>query len=148
MSTDEKVAKDLVQTLKDGRNGFTVAAERLRDGDHAPWAAVLERYSQQRAEFADQIVALGHEYGDDVEASGSLAARLHRGWISLKDAVTGDQDADAVLGAVVTGENHAVSEYAKALEADLSAGFRTMVLEQHRGIVAARDEIKALQTQS
>ena len=144
MSDDEKVAKDLVETLKDGERGFAAAAEKLRDGDRPEWATVLQRLSEQRAGFGREIVALGHQYGDDVDESGSATAALHRGWISLKDALTGD-DAGSVLGAAVTGEDHAVSEYERALEQDLSAGFRDVVVGQHAAVVAARDEVKALQ---
>ena len=36
------------------------------------------------------------------------------------------------------------SEYEKALELDLSAGFREVVTRQHGEVVAARDEVKAL----
>ncbi|CAN7564146.1 PA2169 family four-helix-bundle protein [Terrabacter sp. LjRoot27] len=143
MSDDEKVAKDLVETLKDGERGFASAAEKLRDSDRAEWATTLQRLSEQRAGFRREIVEMGHEYGDDVDESGSVAASLHRGWISLKDALTGD-DAGSVLGAAVTGEDHAVSEYEKAEKADLSAGFRAVVARQHAAIVAARDEVKAL----
>ena len=144
MSADEKAAKDLVETLKDGERGFAAAADKLRDSDRPEWASVLQRLSEQRAGFRREIVALGHEYGDDVDASGSAAAALHRGWISLKDALTGD-DAGSVLGAAVTGEDHAVSEYERALQQDLSAGFRAVVERQHLAVVAARDEVKALQ---
>ncbi|QKE85865.1 PA2169 family four-helix-bundle protein [Arthrobacter sp. NEB 688] len=147
MSDDAKAAKELVETLKDGERGFADAAEKLRDSDHPEWATTLHRLSEQRAGFHREIVALGHEYGDDVDESGSAAAALHRGWIALKDAVTGDSP-DSVLGAAVTGEDHAVKEYEKALEQDLSAGFREVVARQHADVVAARDEVKALQTAS
>ncbi|MER7072763.1 PA2169 family four-helix-bundle protein [Terrabacter sp. NPDC000476] len=145
MSDDAKVAKELVETLKDGERGFTSAAEKLRDSDRAEWATTLQRLAEQRAGFRREIVEMGHEYGDDVDESGSVAATLHRGWISLKDALTGD-DAGSVLGAAATGEDHAVSEYEKGLEQDLSAGFREVVSRQHAAVVAARDEVKALQT--
>jgi uncharacterized protein (TIGR02284 family) len=145
MSADEKVAKDLVETLKDGRDGFASAAEKLRDSDNPTAASTMQRFSEQRAGFARDIVALGHDYGDDVDESGSVAAKVHRGWLSLKDAVSSD-DAAAVIGAAVSGEDHAVSEYEKALqESDLSEGFRAVVQQQHTAIVAARDEVKALQ---
>ena len=144
MSDDAQAAKDLVETLKDGENGFASAAEKLRDSDRAEWATTLQRLAEQRAGFRREIVEMGHEYGDDVDESGSAAAALHRGWISLKDALTGD-DAGSVLGAAVTGEDHAVSEYEKAEKADLSAGFREVVARQHAAVVAARDEVKALQ---
>jgi uncharacterized protein (TIGR02284 family) len=145
MSADEKVAKDLVETLKDGRDGFASAAEKLRDSDSPDAAVTLERLSEQRAGFARDIVSMGHAYGDDVDESGSFAATVHRGWLSLKDALTGD-DASGVLGAAVTGEDHAVSEYEKALADDLSDGFRAVVQQQHAAIVTARDEVKALQS--
>lgn len=143
MSADEKVAKDLVETLKDGRAGFAAAGEKLRGSDQPQLAETMQRFSDQRGEFARQIVEMGHEYGDDVDEGGSLAATLHRGWLKMKDAVTGD-DAGAVLGAATTGEDHTVSEYEKALEQDLSDGFRAVVQQQHQAVVAAREEIKAL----
>ncbi len=143
MSDDAKVAKELVETLKDGEKGFSSAADKLRDSDRAEWATTLQRLADQRAGFAREIVELGHDYGDDVDESGTAAAALHRGWLSLKDALTGD-DADSVVSAAETGEDHAVSEYEKALEADLSDGFREVVTRQHAAITAARDEVKGL----
>jgi uncharacterized protein (TIGR02284 family) len=144
MTDDKKVAKELVETLKDGERGFAAAADKVRESDRSEWAATLQRLSEQRAGFRREIVDMGHEYGDDVDESGTAAAALHRGWIALKDAVTGD-DAGAVLGAAVTGEDHAVSEYESALDQDLSEGFRAVVTRQHAAVVAARDEVKALQ---
>ncbi|MET0952251.1 MAG: PA2169 family four-helix-bundle protein [Aeromicrobium sp.] len=147
MSDDNKVAKELVETLKDGERGFASAAEKLKDGDHASWATALQRLSEQRADFHREIVALGHDYGEDVDESGSIAATVHRGWISLKDALTGD-DASGVLKAALTGEDHAVSEYEKGLQQDLSAGFHEVVSRQHAAILTARAELKALQAAS
>ena len=147
MSDDAKAAKELVETLKDGERGFADAAEKLRDGEHPEWATVLQRFSEQRAGFWREIVDMGHAYGDDVDESGTVAAAVHRGWIALKDAVTGD-DAEAVLKAALTGEDHAVSEYEDALKMDLSAGFREVVVRQQAAVVAARNEVKALQDAS
>ena len=144
MSDDNQVAKELVETLKDGERGFASAAEKLQDGEHPEVATTLQRLSEQRASFHREIVALGHDYGEDVDESGTIAATVHRGWISLKDALTGD-DAGGVLKAALTGEDHAVSEYEKALQQDLSAGFREVVSRQHQAVRAARDEVAALQ---
>jgi uncharacterized protein (TIGR02284 family) len=147
VSDDKDVAKELVETLRDGERGYASAAEKVRDSEHSEWATTLQRFSEQRADFRREIVELGHEYQDDVDESGSAAAALHRGWIALKDALSGD-DAGSVLSAAVTGEDHAVSEYEDALQRDLSAGFREVVSRQHAAVVAARDEIKALQSAS
>jgi uncharacterized protein (TIGR02284 family) len=147
VTDDKDAAKELVETLRDGERGYATAAEKVRDGDHAAWATTLQRFSEQRVDFRREIVEMGHDYGEDVDESGTMTAALHRGWIALKDALTGD-DPDSVLGACVTGENHAVSEYEKALKQDLSAGFREVVTRQHAAVVAARDEVKALQSAS
>lgn len=145
MSDDEKAAEELVETLRDGEKGFTAAADKLREGDRPEWASVMQRFAEQREGFRREIVELGHAYGEDVDSSGTAAAAMHRGWIALKDALTGD-DAGSVLGAAVTGENHAVSKYEEVLAMDLSAGFRDVVSRQHQGVVAARDEVKALES--
>ena len=147
MSDDTKAAKELVETLKDGERGYATAAEKLRDSDRPEWATIMQRLSDQRAGFWREIVDMGHEYGDDVDESGTVAAAVHRGWLSLKDAVTGD-DPGAVLGAAESGEDHAVSEYEDALELDLSAGFRDVVVRQHAAVLAARDEVRALKNAS
>ena len=147
MSDDAKAAKELVETLKDGEKGYATAADKLRDSDRPEWATTMQRLSQQRAGFWREIVDMGHEYGDDVDESGTVAAAVHRGWLSLKDAVTGD-DPDAVLGAAETGEDHAVKEYEDALKMDLSAGFREVVVRQQADVLAAREELKALKNAS
>lgn len=147
MTDDKAAAEELIETLRDGERGYASAAEKVRDGDHAEWATTLQRFSEQRADFRREIVELGHDYGDDVDESGTVTAALHRGWIALKDALTGD-DPGSVLSACVTGEDHAVSEYEKALAQDLSTGFREVVTRQHAEVVAARDEVKALQSLS
>ncbi len=147
MSDDAKAAKELVETLKDGERGYATAADKLRDSDRPEWAATMQRLSEQRAGFWREIVDMGHEYGDDVDESGTVAAAVHRGWLSLKDAVSGD-DPDAVLGAAETGEDHAISEYEDALKMDLSAGFREVVLRQQAAVLAAREELRALQAAS
>ena len=145
MSDDAKAAKELVETLKDGEKGYASAADKLRDSDRPEWGTTMQRLSEQRAGFWREIVDLGHEYGDDVDESGSVAAAVHRGWLSLKDAVSGD-DPDAVLEAAETGEDHAVSEYEDALKMDLSAGFREVVVRQQADVLAARNELKALKS--
>ncbi|WP_295702790.1 PA2169 family four-helix-bundle protein [Lapillicoccus sp.] len=147
MSVDEKTAKGLVETLKDGQKGFAASADKLADSTVPQWADTMRRLQLQRVQFAQEIVAFGHDGGVDVDESGSALAAAHRGWLTLKDALTGDKPS-GVLDAAVQGEDHTVSEYEKALKEDLSEGFRAMVQRQHDEIVAARAEVKGLQALS
>ncbi len=143
MSTDRSVTKDLIQTLEDGKDGFARAADRLADSDRADLSAVMRNYSEQRATFSAELEAMAAGYGDDIDQDGSVAAAVHRGWMAVKDAITGS-DAKGVLDAAEQGEDHAVSEYKKALDQDLSPDLRAVIEAQFTDIKKAHDDVKAL----
>ena len=143
MSTDARVTKDLMETLRDGEDGFTKAADKLSESDDPQVATTFREYAQQRSRFYGELDTLAQQYGDDVDESGSVGGAVHRGWISLKDALTGSSP-DSVLKAAASGEDHAVSEYESALEKDLSADLRTVVERQLSEVRQARDSVKAL----
>lgn len=143
MSQDESVTKDLIETLEDGRKGFAQAADKLDGGEHAQASSQLRQFSEQRASFSAELQNMAENYGDDIDESGSMAATAHRGWISLKDALTGD-DPDAVLAAVETGEEHAVSEYEDALDKDISANLRQVVERQAGEVRSAHSAVQSL----
>ncbi len=143
MSLDETVTKDLVETLEDGREGFAQGAKKVESSGNGEVAAVLRRLSEQRAHFAAELRGLARAYGDEADETGSLAGKLHRGWMSLKDALAGSS-ADGVLDAAEQGEDHAVGEYDKALQTDISQSLRAVVERQFKDIKEARDEVKSL----
>lgn len=143
MSTDARVTKDLMETLKDGEDGFAAAAEMLADTDRRDVSAEFRQLSQQRGEFYRELETLAASYGDDIDDSGSVAATLHRAWMSVKDALSGD-DPEGVLDASEQGEDHAVSEYEKALKEDISQGLRTVVQRQFDAVKQAHDRVRQL----
>lgn len=147
MSTDESIATDLIRTLENGKEGFDKAAERLDDSDRPDVAAKFREFAHQRATMSDELKAIAGAYGDDVDQRSTLPGALHRGWIAVKDALTGD-DADAVIGAAETGEDHAVEQYREALDADLSPEFRPIVVRQLASVQAAHDYVRTLQSTS
>jgi len=143
MSTDAKVTKDLMQTVEDGRNGFADAADKLADTDRPDLAPRFRDFSEQRSAMYSELENLAAKYGDDLDEDGSAAAALHRGWMSLKDALAGSS-ADGVLGAAAQGEDHAVSEYRKALDEELSPELAEVVRRQLVEITAVHDQVKQL----
>jgi uncharacterized protein (TIGR02284 family) len=83
-------------------------------------------------------------YGDKITESGSAAAALHRGWMALKDALSGS-DAQGVLDAAEQGEDHAVSEYERALDnTEISIDLRNVIERQYAAVQAAHDEVRSL----
>lgn len=143
MSNDAAVTKDLLQTLEDGKDGFAAGAEKLdKDGETA-LAGTFRELGAARAQLATELEGLAASYGDQIDESGTVAAKAHRGWMAVKDAVAGS-DPDGVLDAAATGEDHAVSEYEQALEADISPEFKTVLERQLGEVRSARDQVKAL----
>lgn len=143
MSNDAHVTKELIETLEDGREGFAKGAEKLRGDNEPQLADTFVRFSEQRAKFSAELQTMAASYGDKVDDSGTFVATLHRGWLSLKDALTGSSP-KGVLDAAEQGEDHAVKEFKKALDADISAGLREIVQRQFTEVKAAHDEVRAL----
>lgn len=143
MSTDKTVASDLMKTLEDGKDGFAKAAGLVEQGSPELCATFL-RLSHQRSSFHDELQKMAKDYGDPIEASGTIAAAFHRGWMTLKDTVSGS-DPTGVLDVAVQGEEHAVKTYETALESsDLTAGLRLVVARQMDDVSRAYIEVKAL----
>jgi uncharacterized protein (TIGR02284 family) len=143
VSTDEKIANQLIHTLENGKVGFATAAEKLADSDRPEVAAKFREFSQQRASMSDELKRITDSYGDDVDQRTTVPGALHRGWIAVKDVFTGD-DAEAVIGAAETGEDHAVAEYKDALDSDISPEFRPLVARQLMAVQASHDYVRGL----
>ena len=147
MSTDESIATDLIRTLENGKLGFDKAAEKLDQSDRPDVAAKFREFATERAAMSEELAAIAGAYGDDVDQRSTVPGALHRGWIAVKDALTGD-DAEAVIGAAETGENHAVEHYREALDADISPEFRPIVARQLGSVQAAHDYVRSLKSAS
>jgi uncharacterized protein (TIGR02284 family) len=131
---------DLIETCKDGEQGFREAAEGVRD---PALRQIFTEYARQRTQFASELQNQVRRLGDEPATSGSASASLHRGWMNLKSALTGKDD-HAILAECERGEDSAVKNYQKVLEEDLPSDLRKIVEEQYRQILAAHNRIRAL----
>jgi uncharacterized protein (TIGR02284 family) len=130
----------LIETCKDGQEGFRQAAEGVQNSD---LKSAFYEYAQQRAQFAGELQSAVRELGGDPENSSSLAGMLHRGWINIKSAVTG-QDDKAILSEAERGEDSAKNMYSEALEQELPANIRSIVERQSAAVQQAHDRVKAM----
>jgi uncharacterized protein (TIGR02284 family) len=141
MKEQNEVIDSLIETLKDGQEGFKQAAEAVSD---PKLKSLFRDYSQQRARFAAALQSEAHREGQtEPENSSSAAGALHRGWINLKSALTGG-DEHTILAECERGEDSAVEEYKKALEDGLTPAAQELVSRQFAEIKAAHDRIKSL----
>jgi uncharacterized protein (TIGR02284 family) len=134
----------LIETCKDGQNGFKEAAEGI---DRSDLKSLFFEFSQQRAQFAGELQSLVQSLGGDPENSGSMAGAIHRGWIDIKSAVTG-QDDEAILNECERGEDVAKDAYKSAIESNLPANVLETVQSQYESILSAHDRVKALRNAS
>ena len=143
MSNDARVSKNIVEVLEDGKKGFANAADKLADSDRADLAPMFREFSEQRAGFAAELTSMAAAYGDEIDEHGSVKGKIHRGWMAVKDALSGS-DPDGVLDAAEQGEDHAVSEYRDALEEDISPDLKDVLGRQMAAVQASHNQVKAL----
>jgi uncharacterized protein (TIGR02284 family) len=131
----------LIETLKDGQEGFKQAAEGVADPQ---LKSLFNEYSQQRSRFASELQNQTEILGESrPEDTSSAAGALHRAWINLKSAVTSGED-HAILAECERGEDSAVKEYEKAMKDDLSLSLRDIVFRQYSEVKNAHDRIRNL----
>ena len=134
------VLNDLIETSKDGANGFRTAADAVRSPEakalFTSRVPIIER-------AASELQAEVRRLGGEAETSGTVAASVHRGWINLKAAVTGKDDA-AIITECERGEELAAKNYEDALKKDLPADVRAVVERQYRGTLQNLERVRAL----
>jgi uncharacterized protein (TIGR02284 family) len=142
ISNDEIIStlNELIETCKDGQEGFKQAAEGVERSD---LKSLFFEFSQQRSHFAGELQSIVQTLGDEPTTSGSTAGALHRGWINIKSAVTG-KDEKAVLNECERGEDSAKNTYKDALEEALPSYIADVIRTQYESIKMAHDRVKAL----
>ena len=130
---------DLIETLKDGKNGFETAASDVKD---ANVKAIFTQFAQQRSQLASELQSEVRKLGGDPEKSGSVSATMHRGWINIKSALGGGEK--SILNEAERGEDVAVRSYEKALQQNLPGDLSSVVRRQYDQVKQAHDRVRDL----
>jgi len=131
----------LIETLKDGEEGFRTAAEGLTD----PQAkAVFQQYGRERAQMAQELQAEVRALGGDPEKAGSVSGSVHRGWINIKSVVTGKNDA-SIIAEAERGEDIAKNAYAEAIKATLPPSVSAIVSRQAIKVRESHDRVRSME---
>lgn len=131
---------NLIETCKDGQEGFKQSAEGVERSD---LKSLFYDLGQQRAKFAGELQALVRELGGDPETTSSTTGALHRGWINIKSYVTGKDEA-GILNEAERGEDVAKKAYKDALAENLPANVMTVVQAQSNEVMTAHDRVRDL----
>jgi uncharacterized protein (TIGR02284 family) len=130
----------LVRLCKDSEQGFTVAAESVKNRG---LKLLFKSHAAQRAQFAAELKDELKRVGGEASAGSSPLAILHRGWIHIRAALTvGDEPVeDFVLSEALRGERAAVRRYERALANELPQGIREMVERQYQSVTEVRQQV-------
>lgn len=145
MDNDDVIStlNDLIETSKDGEEGFRTCAEDASD-------PMLKNFFSNRAQTCAAAVIelqdMVRAFGGDPEHSGGLGGALHRRWVDIKSLVTGKDD-KAVLKECERGEDVAVASYRRALEKNLPVEVRALVERQYQGVLQNHDQVRSLRDQ-
>lgn len=135
---------DLIETCKDGEEGFRVCAEDISDSElKSYFTNRAQRCSTAAAELQDLVEA----YGGKPETTSSISGTLHRRWVDIRSAITGKDD-QAVLEECERGEDVAKRSYQNALAKDLPEDVRSVVERQYQGVQQNHDQVKSFRNQA
>jgi uncharacterized protein (TIGR02284 family) len=131
---------DLIESSHDGEYGFTECAERVQAPDIK---ALLLRHAGECRSAAAELATQVRQLGGKPDEGGTASGAMHRGWVSVRGAVSGYTDL-AMLEECERGEDVALGRYRKALKENLPANIRALVERQAQGAQRNHDQIKAI----
>ena len=134
------VLEDLIETSKDGQQGYRDAAEHAKRSDLKTY---FNEQSLERGKFAEELRQELSRLGEpDKKPSGSVAGAMHRAWIDTKVALGGGDK--TILESVESGEDRAKESYQKALTEPIPSNVAEIIRRQAASVQKAHDHVKML----
>ena len=135
--------EQLIETCRDGQNGYRDAAEHIQNSEVRNW---FNQQSLERGQFAGELESEVQRLGKvDPDRKGSVSGALHRKWFELKEKLGGSDE--SVLAEVERGEDSAKHTYEDVLKKELPADIRAIVERQAQSVFIAHDRAKILRDQ-
>jgi uncharacterized protein (TIGR02284 family) len=128
--TERAVLNRLIATCRDGERGFLYAMDYVEE---TLVKAIFTEAASQRQRFAAELLLHAQRLGGANESDGTTTAALHRGWMTIKDTLTG-HDPKAILREAERGEEAALAAYKDALEGMLPPATRDMIERQYEDV--------------
>ena len=130
----------LIATTLDSADGYRKAAEKA---ESPAYREMFAEYAGEREQIVRDLQAQVRAQGGQPEDDGSILASAHRAFLSLRDALTGSDDA-AVIREVERGEDHIKAKYEAALVGELSGECATAVRAAYDSVCRGHDRMSAL----
>lgn len=139
--TERGTLNHLIELCRDGERGFRHAANHVQD---PVLKTLFLEVAAQRERFVEALRPHAQRLGGDADADGTATGALHRGWMSLKDALGPHEDA-VIVREAERGERAALGAFEDAIAGilppesrDLIESCYAQVQHSYRRIAAAQ----------
>jgi uncharacterized protein (TIGR02284 family) len=133
------VLNGLIETCEDGAEGYKKASA---DAEEGSLKTLFAGYSSQRAQFAEELRTAVTAHGGKPADSGHAAGALHRGWMSVKEALTNKDK--AIIDECEAGEDSAMKAYREAFDKNFEGAAGQLVSRQFAAIQEAHGKMRNL----
>ena len=141
----EKLVGNLQELLEknyDAQKGFSKAME---DAKNPRLKSFLQQQAAQRGRFTNELTQEIINLNAQPKESGSLTGDLHRTWIDIKSAVSGNED-EAVLEECIRGEKASWEEYDNKLKKEnFPPNISNVIQNQASEIHSTLSKVKTLE---
>jgi uncharacterized protein (TIGR02284 family) len=132
---------DLIETCRDGLNGFKEAADNVKNPD---LKSFFHQVAGERTQFISELALETRRLGGDPEKTGSVTGAVHRAWMDIKGTLTGKDD-HAILSECERGEDSAVNAFQEAIKSkNLPDSILPVIEHQLNGIRQTHDRVKQM----
>jgi len=139
---DIKELNSLITTTIDSALGFERSAE---DANAGTFAQMFREFAGERRRVVAELQQIVRSLGGEPEDDGSLKADLHRRWVDLRAALSGDGGDRAIIAEVERGEDYLKGKYDAALaDTELSETAREAIRTAYQSVRAGHDTASAL----
>jgi uncharacterized protein (TIGR02284 family) len=135
-----RTLNELIIVSRDGENGFRICAERVRS---EPLKNLFADRARSCAQAAAELQSIVRQLGGEPAKEGSAFGTMHRRWVDVRAAFSGDDDA-TIVAECERGEDYALETYRNALDDHLPDFVRRIVLRQFEGVMNNYDQIRIL----
>jgi uncharacterized protein (TIGR02284 family) len=139
---DYTALKETIGICRAAEQGFRGAANSVKT---PTMRDLFEQYSEQRAEFANELMHAGRSLGLEVDDPVGLSGVLHAGWMELKGVLTGHSE-HQILEECERGEDLSLKTYRQALNMNINQEIRQILQRQVSDIEIAHAKIRSLRT--
>lgn len=134
--------QELLEKNYDAEKGFTKA---MTNAENPRLKSFLKHQAAQRSRFTNELTQEIRNLNEEPKDSGSFTGDLHRTWIDIKSAVSGNED-EAVLEECIRGEKASWDEYTNKLKNEnFPPNIASVVQKQATEIQNTLSKVKTLE---